>query len=148
MTSDRLMRAEEEFYARHIAWDDSDERIADKVADYLVTMFPRSRTYHLSVIHDVRPAALRKLERMRKIKPDYRPDNPIGRCPLSYDWTIKNIIGVTTCDQAEARRWATEAMLAGYAVFRRPTRAGVGYGRGSIANLRKNWRTELNGARP
>jgi hypothetical protein len=144
MTSDRLMRtAEEEFYARHIAPDASDEEIADKVADYLVTMFPRSKTYHLSVSHDVRPDAVRQLERMRKRYPTYQHDGHIGPCPLHYDWAVRNIVGITTRDQTEARQWAIEAMLAGYAVFRRPTRAGAGYGRGSIANLRKSWRTEL-----
>ena len=75
MTGDRAMRtAEEEFRAKYIAWDDSDETIANKVADYLVGMFPRSKTYHLSISHDVRPDAVRQLARMRKRYPTYQHD--------------------------------------------------------------------------
>jgi hypothetical protein len=132
-----MMRtSEDEFYATHIAPDASDEEISDKVADYLVTMFPRSRVYCLSVIHDLRPTALRRLERMRKIRPDYQPEYPVGSCPLRYDWTLMNTVGITTRDQARARLWAVEATLAGYGVFRRVTRAGAGFGKGSLKQIR------------
>jgi hypothetical protein len=122
----------------------SDKAIAGLLADYIVSMFPRLRlrTYCLSVTHDVRPAGVRKLERMRKVKPDYQPGDRVGPCSLPYDWSLKNIVGISTRARVRARRWAVEATCAGYCVFRRVT-AGTGYGRGSLADLRKYWRFEL-----
>ena len=122
--------------------DASDEIIAGLVADYLVTQLPNSRTCHLSVLHDMRPSALRNLERIRKYNPDYDP-GPVGPFPLPYDWTYKNVVGVSTRDRDRARQWAIDAMLAGYSVFRSFGRHGSAGGRGTLAQIRAHRRDEI-----
>ena len=56
------------------------EVIAEIVADYLLAQLPSWRVYHLSVLHEVRPRELRRLERIRQRNPDYRPGEPTGPC--------------------------------------------------------------------
>jgi hypothetical protein len=57
---------------------------------------------------------------------------------LTYDWKIKNSVGVSAHDREHARHWIIDAMLAGYCVFRGwNKRGGGGYGQGSIADIRR-----------
>lgn len=141
-----------ERHAREIAADEamasvdpdaSDETIAAIVADYLVAQMSSRRAYHLGVGHDVRPSALRNVERIWKFNPHYQPCEPVGPCSLPYDWTYKNVVGISTRDRERARRWIIEAQLAGYGVFRRWGRMGGGFGRGSLTAIRVRRREEL-----
>ena len=123
--------------------DASDETIAGIVADYLLTTLLLPRGCHLSVIHDVRPRELAKLVRMRQRNPDcYWPDH-VGPCPLPYDWSYKNTVGISTRDRDRARRWIIDATLAGYCVFRNSRRGGCGGGQGSLADIRKRRREDI-----
>ena len=115
----------------------SDETIANILADYLtVGNWGRSRAFHLSIFHDVRPSSLARMDRLRKLDPGYRPHDRIGPCPLPYDWTRTNIVGISTGDRERARQWIIEAALAGYSVFRHIGRHGGGFGQGSIKHIR------------
>ena len=97
--------------------DDSDEAIAQIVAEYLLTA--QRPPYRFSIFHDVRPRTQR------------------GPCPLPFDWRHKNTVGITTRDREHARQWTIDAMLAGYGVFRGfPGHGGSGFGQGSIAHIR------------
>jgi hypothetical protein len=121
-----------------IDWDASDLIIAGIVADYLVAQLPSSRIYHLGVGHNA--SALCNLERIGKFNPHYQPNEPVGPCALPYDWTYKNVVGISTRDRERARRWIIEAQLAGYGVFRRWGRQDGGFGCGSIAAIRQRGR--------
>ena len=115
--------------------DASDEAIAEILADYLTTPLG-SRTFHLSIFHDVRPSSLARMKRLRKYDPGYGSHQRISPCPLPYDWSRKNTVGVSTRDRDRAQQWIIEATLAGYAVFRGFSRQGGGFGQGSLENIR------------
>ena len=119
-----------------ISPDASDATIAGIVADYLLTRYS-TRYFHLSIIHDVRPSAPVRLARLRKHFPDYQPHEPMGPCPLPYDWTRKNMVGISTRDRERAREWIIAATLAGYCVFRGFSRDSWSSGAGSIARIRE-----------
>ena len=120
-----------------ISPDDSDQTIAEIVAEYLLTR-RQPPLCHLGIIHDVRPSTLRKVNSIRrKWHPDYEPPHPFGPCPVPYDWHVANTVGITTHDRDRARQWIIAAMLAGYSVFRRYRRDGAGFGKGSIADMRE-----------
>lgn len=143
MKTDWSAIAAAEHAVNHVDPEASDQAIAEVVADYLLAMFRRSRTYRLSIMHDVRPSASRRVERWRKHLPDHQPVEPTGPCPLAYDWHRKNIVGISTRDRDRARQWAIEASLAGYCVYRDWSSQGGGSGRGSIEHIRKRRRDEL-----
>ena len=73
---------------------------------------------------------------MKEQFPNYQPAQPFGPCPLDYDWTRKNLVGIRG-DEDRAVRWIVEAMLLGYAVGRcfGGIRSG-GSGRGTLAQIR------------
>ncbi len=121
----------------------SDQIIAETVAEYLVAQLPSSRLYHLSIIHEVRPREIRRLERIRERNPDYEAGEPTGPCPVPYNWQNKNVVGVSTHDRDRAKRWAIDAALAGYCVFRSFRRYGSGGGQGSLAEIRERRRAEI-----
>lgn len=122
---------------REVDPDASDQAIAEVLADYLLSTLAHSRAFHLSTYHDVRPSAPARLARVWKFNPDYQPHEPVGPCPFPYDWSRKNIVGISTRDRERARQWIIEAALAGYAVFRGFRRlGGAGFGQGSLENIR------------
>jgi hypothetical protein len=122
--------------------DASDETIAGITADYFLIGFT---TRHLSILHDVRPSTQRTIERIRKRfeQPDYQPADPTGPCPLPYDWTRKNAVGISTKDRERARQWCIDAMLAGYDVHHRSSKTSASFGRGTIAQIRAWRRKEI-----
>ena len=118
--------------------DMSDAALAQCVAEYFVTRGPPP--HRLFILHDVRPSAERNIARARKQFPNYQPADPIGPCPLDYDWTRKNLVGIRG-EEDRAVRWIVEAMLLGYAVFRcfGGIRSG-GSGWGTLAQIRARHR--------
>lgn len=114
----------------------SDEAIADIVANYLLSRFSTRSFFHLSIFHDVRPSTAVRLARVQKRNPHYAVEPP-GPCPLAYDWSYKNMVGISTRDCAHAREWIIAATLAGYGVFRSPRRNDSGIGAGSLTDIRK-----------
>jgi hypothetical protein len=117
-----------------------DESLRFLIADELTA--GRGPRYILSIIHDVRPSALRKLERIRKRLPGYEgnPANPTGPCPIEYDWDHKNVVGIITLDRDRAIQWAIEAMRFGYTVFQQNTKRGCGGSPGGPDHVRKRVR--------
>jgi hypothetical protein len=101
--------------------DTSDKIIAEMLADYYLayTAYWYRRGSCLFIFHDVR-------KRSKE-----------GPCPLTYDWSHMNLVGISAQDITRARAWAVDAMLRGYAVFQSNTRKGWGFGQGSIADFRK-----------
>lgn len=75
--------------------------------------------------------------------PDYQPEYPIGPCPLPYDWTRKNLVGVSTKDRERARQWCIDAMLAGYAVSHTSSKGRGGGSHGTIAQIQTRRREEI-----
>jgi hypothetical protein len=125
--------------------DDSDDTVAELIADRLLSEYrSSSRNYHLHINHDVRPRtrSLRHHERtMRGWWPDWKPQTPIGPCPLPYDWQHKSLVGISTKDREVARQWIIDAAMLGYAVFRSwKRRWASGGGLGSIADVREHAR--------
>ena len=75
--------------------DASDRKIATLIGD---RMTENERVpYIFSIQHDIRP-----------------PKNL--RCPVRYDWALKDRVGIHTTDKPTARRWITEACLHGFSV--------------------------------
>jgi len=80
-----------------ISPDASDRKIANLIAEY---MLETDRTpYVFSINHSVRP-------------PLCLP------CPVPYDWTIKDRVGINSTDKERARRWIIQAAMLGYSVER------------------------------
>jgi hypothetical protein len=133
-TVEEQIAAEEALAA--IKSDDGDEAIAQIVADYLLTSSSRP-SFHLTIFHDIRSSTTRRVEKLRKTWPDYKPENPIGPCSVPFDWHCKNTVGITTRDRERARCWIIDALLAGYGVFRGYRRGGTAWGQGSLAQIRR-----------
>jgi hypothetical protein len=122
--------------------DANDATLARIVVEYMTSHPP---PYCLSVFHDARPSALRRIERMRKIWPDWQPSNASGNaagpCPLRYDRHHKNTVWIRTNNREEARRWGIEALLLGYALFHaRKLGCHVAGGQGTLAEVRERAR--------
>ena len=62
--------------------------------------------FFLSINHDVRSAAC------RSNKPR------TGACPLIYDWSHANLVGIKVEHRLEAKRWVMQALELGYTVAR------------------------------
>jgi hypothetical protein len=121
--------------------DASDETIASITADYFLIGFT---TRHLDILHDVRPSTQKRIERIRREGwLNYQPADPSGPCPLPYDWTRKNVVGISTKDRERARQWCIDAMLAGYSVHHRSSKTSASFGRGTIAQIRARRREEI-----
>jgi hypothetical protein len=120
----------------------SDEVIAALIADHAVKQLPSSRLIHLSIMHEIRPREIQRIE--RAIERDSKAGHdPFGPCPLPFDWQSRNTVGISTRDPERARQWAFDAMLAGYAVYRQGRRNGSGGGMGTIAHVRDRRRDEI-----
>lgn len=75
--------------------DASDREVAMLIAEY---MLEADRVpYRFAINHDVRP-----------------PKNLA--CPLAYDWTRRDVVGIDTSNKELARKWLTNAVLRGYTV--------------------------------
>lgn len=122
-----------------------DATLMEAIVDCLLASGP---PFLLAIVHDVRPSTAKRIARCKKIGvelgrelPDWAYSrDPIGPCPLRWDWQRKNIIGIETMDREEARAWAVEAMLAGYCVYHHTSISGSGSGNGSLAQARKRLR--------
>ncbi|MDO8874481.1 MAG: hypothetical protein Q8M24_15575 [Pseudolabrys sp.] len=125
---DQLTIADRETYISDligtITSADSDEEVANLIADWYLLQTRDWPRFHLSIHHDVRTRA--------RGFACYGFGIP---CPLFYEWTRKNIVGISTSDRARARKWIVEAMCAGYAVFYGRTKGFAG-GKGTIASIR------------
>jgi hypothetical protein len=75
----------------------ADRQVAMMIADHCMEL--GDTPYRFSINHDVRP-----------------PGNLA--CPLRYDWTKKDSVGIETNDPLSARRWLTSALLRGYTISR------------------------------
>ena len=123
----------------------TDREVAEKIAAYLMTMYPPP--YLLSVIHDAwSKGAVRDYERMRKKYPDlYDAREPVGPCPLRFDWKRKNIFGIRKRDEETARAWIIDAAIRGYSVFRSSEGfKSLASGSGSIAACRQRASAQRN----
>ena len=89
--------------------DATDMEIAQAVAEHLLANRP---PHHLSIFHDVRPSTPKRVARIRKDFPNYQGEQH-GPCPLHYDWSYKNSVGISTRDKSVARQWIIDAMLLG-----------------------------------
>jgi hypothetical protein len=49
------------------------------------------------------------------INHDVRPPKCLA-CPLEYDWSLKDHVGIETPDRRKAEHWITQAVLKGYTV--------------------------------
>lgn len=136
--SGAFARGEELYYA--IDPDADDATIAEAVAEVLVVRDPPP--YCFSIFHDVRPSTPRKVEKMQRMNPAYRWDQPFGPCPLRYDWHRKNIVGIKTADREAAKAWARQALLLGYAVFYQHSIRSWGAGKGTLADVREQLREQ------
>lgn len=78
------------------------------------------------------------------INHDIRPPKCLA-CPLEYDWSLKDHVGIETQDRRKAEHWITQAALKGYTVapagmsghnqaFPRHQQYGLTY---NIANVRR-----------
>jgi hypothetical protein len=91
----------------------SDEEIIATAAEYLIAIGPyHGSKWHLSVLD--------------------------ADQTLEHDWRYKNVRGITTTDEARARRWISECMRRGYAVVRSQRKRWTGGGPGSIKNIREH----------
>jgi hypothetical protein len=100
----------------------SDQELAQAIADhYVANCLAVGRKIKLEIEHDVRRRSTQ------------------GPCPLPYDWSRKNIVGISTTDPEYAVAWAVGAMLMGYAVFYMFS-PGFGFGKGTLANYREGLR--------
>ena len=118
--------------------DAADATLAELVVDYMVARKP---PYCLSIFHDVRPSTLRRIERIRKMRPDWQPSpargTAAGPCPLPYDRHYKN----TVWNREEARSWGIQALLLGYALFHsRKLGCWIAGGQGTLAEFRERAR--------
>jgi hypothetical protein len=120
----------------------SDEVIAQAIAEYLLSAPPRSRIYCLGIAHDVRPYTLPQTERLREFGVTYPESDPLRPCPVPFDWSRENTVGIETRDLERARRWVIDAAIAGYCVFRNWSGYGGGFGQG-IAETRERRREEI-----
>jgi hypothetical protein len=77
--------------------DAPDRDVAALVALYMLES--DRRPYHFSINHDIRPPAMK-------------------RCPLRFEWAIKDRVGIKTNIRAHAEKWIIEAALAGYTISR------------------------------
>jgi hypothetical protein len=98
-----------------------DAEVAEALAVYCVASAELlgTRQIHLQIFHDVG----------RRSKQ--------GPCPLAFDWSYKNVVGISTDDRDRALRWATEAALKGYGISFLLGRKGAGFSRGSIRSWRE-----------
>jgi hypothetical protein len=131
------MRADDALWALD---PDADKRvIAEAVAER--TVAGNRPPYYLHIFHDVRPKTLGGIEAMKKIIPTYKHDEPYGPCPVRYDYTYKNTVGIKERDREVAKRWITEAFLLGYSVFSAfKKRSGIGAAAGDLAMVRERIR--------
>jgi hypothetical protein len=107
---------------RSVGPDTGDRELAEAIADHYVANCLRvKRKIVLQIAHDVRK----------------RSDE--GPCPLPYDYSRKNVVGIRTSDPEYAVAWAVGAMLMGYAVFYMPS-PGWGFGKGTLAEYRERLR--------
>jgi hypothetical protein len=127
-------RADDAFWALDPNADDA--TIAEVVAERCVA--GHSPPYYLFIIHDIKPITLRHIARMEKHWPGYRHSDPVGPCPLRYDWQRKNIVGIKEPNREIAKQWAIDALLLGYAVFETWKITCNGAGRGALAEVRKD----------
>jgi hypothetical protein len=75
---------------------------ADATVARLVTLYMLEsdrQPYWFSINHDIRPPAMKK-------------------CPLEFDWAIKDRVGIKTRMRHRAEKWITDAALAGYTIAR------------------------------
>lgn len=84
----------------------SDREAAALIATKIV-FYAKTEVYRYSINHDIRP-------------PTCMP------CPVPYDWTVKNRVGVEFNSRHLAERWLTLALIHGYEVeevdgHRKPT---------------------------
>jgi|ERR1035437_125899 hypothetical protein len=85
----------------------SDQMVAMMLADKCIAL--ADRPFHFAINHDIRP-----------------PKNLA--CPLRYDWTRKDHVGVETKNALEIRQWLTKALLLGYTVQQmNERRKGIGF---------------------
>ena len=115
--------------------DADDIEIARAVADYLLAKRP---PHHLSIFHDVRPSAPKRVARIRKDFPNYQ-GQPHGPCPLHYDWQRKNMVGISTRarDSGSLTRccWAMACIV----TSRRTAAVAVKAQLPPSARVRKDW---------
>lgn len=74
----------------------TDAEVAALIADKLI-FYARSEWYRYRINHDIRPPKCLA-------------------CPVSYDWSVKDHVGIETTNKAHARKWLTDAALAGYRI--------------------------------
>jgi hypothetical protein len=74
----------------------SDRRVAEMLASKCLEL--TEKPFRYAINHDIRP-----------------PKNLA--CPLRYDWTRKDRVGVEIADKETARRWLVSAALAGYTIY-------------------------------
>ena len=77
--------------------DASDRDVAKLVALYLMESDRQPQWF--SINHDIRPPAMK-------------------RCPLSFDWAVKDRVGIKTNIRPRAAQWIIDAALAGYIISR------------------------------
>jgi hypothetical protein len=137
-------RADDAFWA--LDPDAPDAEIAEAIAECLVTT--TGAPYILAVFHDVRPGTPKRIARLEKFVPGCTAGERFGPCPVRYDWSRKNLVGVKTRDREVAKRWAIEATLLGYSVFYQfGTISGSGFAKGTIAEVRERVRERQAWAR-
>ena len=77
--------------------DTPDSMVATLVALYMLES--ERQPYWFSINHDIRPPAMK-------------------RCPLEFDWAIRDRVGIKTNIRPRAEKWIIDAALAGYNVSR------------------------------
>jgi hypothetical protein len=115
-------------------------RIERKAEDRLDALSPSAPDVEVAeALASCYVARCKALGWIRKIRlsifHDVRKRSNEGPCPLPFDWSYKNVVGIETDDEELARLWAREALLKGYSVFY-GTRRGGGVG-GSINHWRR-----------
>jgi hypothetical protein len=104
--------------------DANDATLARIVVEYMTSHPP---PYCPSVFHDVRPSALRRIERMRKIWPDWQPSNAVETPPAPVRCATTGIIR-TPCGSGQiiAKRHGVGALRRCFWATRSSTRVSLG----------------------
>jgi hypothetical protein len=72
-----------------------DRQVAAMIADKMTQA--EREPYRFKINHDTRGPAFK-------------------RCPIEYDWTLKDVVGIERRNKAQARLWITNAALNGYQI--------------------------------
>lgn len=100
---------------------DDDFSLAGAVADYILQERVGYK-YHCSIFFDVRKRTAR------------------AQCPVRYDWTRKNLIGIATADRDVAHGWIVDALLLGFAVFASALADSCAGSQGTLEEIRARLR--------